>query len=179
MFSFQGIETLPWKSKIFKKVLAIFLKSCNNRVRWASDRRLIKRSWNGLVAQLVRAPPCHGGGRRFESDLGRFFFIWDLSSAGRASALQAEGHRFEPCRSHYTPFHFVERSRVKRSFGAFDVCRRGGIGRRPGLKIPWDSPLVPVRPRSPAVIRKTEAFKRLPFFFCKNLYFNQVNNKIM
>ena len=29
-------------------------------------------------------------------------FIWDLSSAGRASALQAEGHRFEPCRSHLT-----------------------------------------------------------------------------
>ena len=28
------------------------------------------------------------------------FKIWDLSSAGRASALQAEGHRFEPCRSH-------------------------------------------------------------------------------
>ena len=24
----------------------------------------------------------------------------DLSSAGRASALQAEGHRFEPCRPH-------------------------------------------------------------------------------
>ena len=29
-------------------------------------------------------------------------FVWDLSSAGRASALQAEGHRFEPCRSHLT-----------------------------------------------------------------------------
>ena len=25
---------------------------------------------------------------------------WDLSSAGRASALQAEGHRFEPYRPH-------------------------------------------------------------------------------
>ena len=25
------------------------------------------------MAQLVRAPPCHGGGRRFESDLGRQF----------------------------------------------------------------------------------------------------------
>ena len=50
------------------------------------------------MAQLVRAPPCHGGGHGFESRLGRF--IWDLSSAGRASALQAEGHRFEPCRSH-------------------------------------------------------------------------------
>ena len=51
------------------------------------------------MAQLVRASPCHGEGRRFESDLGR---LWDLSSAGRASALQAEGHRFEPCRSHLT-----------------------------------------------------------------------------
>ena len=29
------------------------------------------------------------------------FIKWDLSSAGRASALQAEGHRFEPYRSHY------------------------------------------------------------------------------
>ena len=29
-----------------------------------------------------------------------FWYFWDLSSAGRASALQAEGHRFEPCRSH-------------------------------------------------------------------------------
>ena len=52
------------------------------------------------MAQLVRAPPCHGGGRGFESRLGRF--KWDLSSAGRASALQAEGHRFEPCRSHFS-----------------------------------------------------------------------------
>ena len=26
--------------------------------------------------------------------------MWGLSSAGRASALQAEGHRFEPYRSH-------------------------------------------------------------------------------
>ena len=50
------------------------------------------------MAQLVRAPPCHGGGHGFESRLGR---LWDLSSAGRASALQAEGHRFEPCRSHF------------------------------------------------------------------------------
>ena len=27
----------------------------------------------GPMAQLVRAPPCHGGGRRFESDSGRFY----------------------------------------------------------------------------------------------------------
>ena len=30
--------------------------------------------------------------------------IWNLSSAGRASALQAEGHRFEPYRSHMDGF---------------------------------------------------------------------------
>jgi hypothetical protein len=46
-----------------------------------------------------------------------FINIWDLSSAGRASALQAEGHRFEPYRSHCSP------------------CWCGGIGRRKGLKI--------------------------------------------
>ena len=66
----------------------------------ASHFRYTKMRY-GPVAQLVRAPPCHGGGREFESLLGR---LWDLSSAGRASALQAEGHRFEPCRSHRIAF---------------------------------------------------------------------------
>ena len=35
---------------------------------------------------------------------GSFSSIRDLSSAGRASALQAEGHRFEPYRSHFTQY---------------------------------------------------------------------------
>ena len=30
---------------------------------------------SGPVAQLVRAPPCHGGGHGFESRLGRWFFM--------------------------------------------------------------------------------------------------------
>ena len=30
-------------------------------------------AFDGPVAQLVRASPCHGEGRRFESDLGRLF----------------------------------------------------------------------------------------------------------
>ena len=56
------------------------------------------------MAQLVRAPPCHGGGREFESLLGR---MWGLSSAGRASALQAEGHRFEPYRPHSKKYGWI------------------------------------------------------------------------
>ena len=37
---------------------------------------------SGPVAQLVRAPPCHGGGREFESHLGRseeskFLYLFD------------------------------------------------------------------------------------------------------
>ena len=46
-------------------------------------------------------------------------YIWDLSSAGRASALQAEGHRFEPCRSHFS-YEIV-------------TCRCGSIGRAADL----------------------------------------------
>ncbi len=30
------------------------------------------------MAQLVRAPPCHGGGRRFESDWGRYGILAQL-----------------------------------------------------------------------------------------------------
>ena len=99
---------------------------------------------------MVRAPPCHGGGREFESLLGRF---WGLSSAGRASALQAEGHRFEPYRPHFTWEHVR--------------CRRGGTGRRPGLKIPWVAIPVPVRSRSPAV-EKSELLQSIlqQFFHC-------------
>ena len=53
----------------------------------------------GPVVQLVSMPPCHGGGRGFESLLGRQ--IRSLSSAGRAPALQAGGHRFDPYSDHH------------------------------------------------------------------------------
>ena len=38
------------------------------------------------MAQLVRAPPCHGGGRRFESDLGRQLF-YDKITCGVLAQL--------------------------------------------------------------------------------------------
>ena len=37
---------------------------------------------NGLVVQLVRMPPCHGGGRGFESRPVRNFFLKPAPSAG-------------------------------------------------------------------------------------------------
>ena len=37
--------------------------------------RYIGTTKDGPVAQLVRAPPCHGGGREFESLLGRLYGI--------------------------------------------------------------------------------------------------------
>ncbi len=43
---------------------------------------------------------------------------WNLSSAGRASALQAEGHRFEPCR-----FHYGEIAQLARAHGSYPWCR--------------------------------------------------------
>ena len=88
----------------------------------------------GLVAQLVRAPPCHGGGRGFEPHPGRCYhfpddnlletaynYIWGLSSAGRASALQAEGHRFEPYRPHITEYGGI--AQLARAHGSYPWCR--------------------------------------------------------
>ena len=44
---------------------------------------------------------------------------WDLSSAGRASALQAEGHRFEPCRSHPLKKEYGEIAQLARAYGSY------------------------------------------------------------
>ena len=41
-----------------------------------------------------------------------------------------------------------------------DICRSGGIGRRPGLKIPWVVIPVPVRPRPAAL------FRNLAYYIC-------------
>ena len=44
-------------------------------------------------------------------------------------------------------------------------CRHGGIGRRPGLKIPWEEIPVPVRPRLPALRRNFR--NEVPFLIWK------------
>ena len=47
------------------------------------------------------------GLRDFSQSYQRGCFIWGLSSAGRASALQAEGHRFEPYRPHLKNYGWI------------------------------------------------------------------------
>ena len=44
------------------------------------------------MAQLVRAPPCHGGGRRFEPVPGRFSFIYTLKEVPDGVLAQLGEH---------------------------------------------------------------------------------------
>ncbi len=41
---------------------------------------------------------------KLSRDILTLEWIWANSSAGRAPALQAGGHRFEPCFAHHTSF---------------------------------------------------------------------------
>ena len=75
--------------------------------------------------------------------------IWKFSSAGRASALQAEGHRFEPCNFHWEQFFddsdcsYIFRNSL--SAGVAELADARDLKSR-------DSNIVPVQFRSPAVI---------------------------
>ena len=62
--------------------------------RWfESDRRY--QTW--LLGQAVKTSPFHGGNT---GSIPVGVTKWGVSSVGRASALQAGGHRFEPCTPH-------------------------------------------------------------------------------
>ena len=151
---------------------------------------------------------------------------WDLSSAGRASALQAEGHRFEPYRSHpFQNLQYGEIAQLARAHGSYpwcrgfespsryltgkpvinkygilaqlgehlpykqrvigsspigSICRSGGTGRRPGLKIPWVVIPVPVRFRSAAVVEEKRNVEDTAFLFLKlqEIAFLQIKNTL-
>ena len=69
---------------------------------------------------MVRAPPCHGGGRGFESHPGRLNYIW------KCGILAQLGE------------HLPYKQRVIGSSPIGPIkffCWCGGIGRRKGLKI--------------------------------------------
>ena len=54
---------------ILSETLRSHLALC---LRDAHDPIFLRKIESGLVAQLVRAPPCHGGGRGFEPHPGRY-----------------------------------------------------------------------------------------------------------
>ena len=47
------------------------------------------------------------------------YFIWKHSSVGRASALQAGGHRFEPCTPHHTSAYSISNRPILLFWGIF------------------------------------------------------------
>ncbi len=76
---------------------------------------------------MARASGSYPEGRWFDSTR-RYHFLRALSSAGRASALQAEGHRFEP----YSAHHFLLCGQVVQLV-RMPACHAGGHGFEPRL----------------------------------------------
>ena len=74
----------------------------------------------GLVVQLARTPPCHGGGREFEPHPGR---LCGFSSSGRAPPCQGGGSEFEP----RNPLYFFYIIIPKVCFRPFFVIERRNI----------------------------------------------------
>ena len=60
-------EHLPYKQRVIGSSPIVPTKMMRN----CSQKQF--RTIFGLVVQLVRTPPCHGGGRGFESHPGRHF----------------------------------------------------------------------------------------------------------
>ena len=60
------------------------------------------------------------------------------------------------------------------------ICRSGGTGRRPGLKIPWVVIPVPVRFRSAAVVEEKRNVEDTAFLFLKlqEIAFLQIKNTL-
>ena len=80
---------------------------CGQQLAGCKDVKLkhlrVKDNIAWLLGQAVKTPPFHGGNRG-SIPLGvtiLHFILWAHSSAGRAPALQAGGHRFEPCCAHH------------------------------------------------------------------------------
>ena len=108
-------EHLPYKQRVIGSNPIVPTKMMRN----CSQKQF--RTIFGLVVQLVRTPPCHGGGRGFESHPGRH--LCGFSSSGRAPPCQGGGSEFEP----RNPLHFYFRAAKNVGFADNNKIRRGNI----------------------------------------------------
>ena len=93
---------------------------CRSDVMQSDDRFII------FLKILLTSMPCFGSiYKSRETRQKSAAYNWDLSSAGRASALQAGGHRFEPCRSHFDFFliKYGEIAQLARAHGSYPWCQ--------------------------------------------------------
>ena len=105
----------------------------------------------GPVAQLVRAPPCHGGGHGFEPHSGRLYEAMNKFHTKIKNGVLAQLGEHLPYKQRVIGSSPIGPTKML-------ICilsRRGGIGRRLGLKIQWEEIPVPVRVRLPALVRGT------------------------
>ena len=106
--------------------------------RPATKDNLVNRD----VAQFGSASGLGPEGRRFEScHPDQIFFkkfaecIWEFSSAGRASALQAGCHRFEPCNSHHKFLQYAGVAQLVEQL----ICNQQVAGSSPITSSIWES----------------------------------------
>ena len=171
----------------------------NPKVAGSSPVPATKRS-SGVA---VNMPACHAGDRRFDSRLDRHFrkglvaqsveqrtenpcvggsipsqatIKWRISSAGRASALQAEGRRFEPVILHHKKVllaqlveHLTFNQRVRGSSPLQDTILNAGVAElADALDLGSSTFGVQVQLLSPApftLINLGKIFKSFIFFY--------------
>ena len=93
--TFRKSRTLPGNVLLFHSSSVVELSAVNRSVVGSSPT--CGAIWPR--GQAVKTPPFHGGNTG-SSPVG-VIILWRISSAGRASALQAEGRRFEPVILHH------------------------------------------------------------------------------
>ena len=108
----QLVEHLLGKQEVTSSNLVV---SSSTALRWgvarlaigrndaAVNKRTSERLWNALgLKQFASAVVVHSGIKslKWKLSLPRSLLYAGLAQLGRASALQAEGHRFDPCIPH-------------------------------------------------------------------------------
>ena len=94
--TFRKSRTLPGNVLLFHSSSVVELSAVNRSVVGSSPT--CGAIWPR--GQAVKTPPFHGGNTG-SSPVGVIDTYWRISSAGRASALQAGGRRFEPVILHH------------------------------------------------------------------------------